>query len=74
MLPIRCFTCSTIIGNRQIFYEQQMKEISNDPNIDEEEKLALKTKLVNSFNLKYCCNMRIMTFKNKAEIMKDFKK
>jgi DNA-directed RNA polymerase subunit N (RpoN/RPB10) len=71
MIYLKCPTCGTIIGNRQIIYETKLKEIDNDPNIDEPEKLRQKTKLIDSLELKrYCCRMRIMTFKSKPDTIK----
>lgn len=71
MIYLKCPTCGTIIGNRQIIYESKLEEIDNDPNIDEPEKLEQKTKLVESLELKrYCCKMRVMTFMSKPNIIK----
>ena len=71
MIYIRCPTCGYILGNRQIFYESRMEEIVNNPNIDEDVKLELKTKLVDSLKLKrYCCKVRVMTFKQLTDIIK----
>jgi DNA-directed RNA polymerase subunit N (RpoN/RPB10) len=71
MIYIRCPTCGYIIGNRQILYESRMEEINNNPNTDDDIKLELKTKLVESLNLKrYCCKVRVMTFKQLTDIIK----
>ena len=71
MIYLRCPTCGTVIGNRQIPYELQLQEIDNNPNIDEPERLTQKTRLIESMELKrYCCKMRIMTFKSKPIIIK----
>ena len=71
MIYLKCPTCGTIIGNRQIPYEAKLQEIDNNPNIDETEKLDQKNKLVESLELKrYCCKMRIITFKSMPLIIK----
>ena len=71
MIYLKCPTCGTVIGNRQIIYEAKLKEIDNNPNIDEDAKLEQKNKLINSLELKrYCCKMRIMTFKSMPLIIK----
>ena len=71
MIYLRCPTCAYIIGNRQIHYETKLFEIDNNPNIDEEEKLNQKNKLVESLELKrYCCKMRVITFKSKPLTIK----
>jgi DNA-directed RNA polymerase subunit N (RpoN/RPB10) len=71
MIYLRCPTCGTILGNRQIMYDKGLEEIESNPNNDEKQKLELKTKLVESLELKrYCCKMRVITYKNKTEIFK----
>lgn len=71
MIYLKCPTCGTVIGNRQIPYEAALTEIDNNPNIDEPERLAQKTKLIDSLELKrYCCKMRVMTFKSKPLTIK----
>jgi len=70
MIYMRC-PCGYILGNRQIFYESRMEEIVNNPNTDDDVKLELKTKLVESLKLKrYCCKVRVMTFKQLTDIVK----
>lgn len=67
---IRCPSCSHLLGHIEIIYETKMNEINSDPNISESVKLELQTKLLKSFNLNYCCNMRIKTTKNLTELIK----
>jgi DNA-directed RNA polymerase subunit N (RpoN/RPB10) len=68
---MKCPTCGTVIGNRQIIYEAKLKEIENNPNIDEDAKLEQKNKLINNLELnRYCCKMRVMTFKSMPLIIK----
>lgn len=71
MIYMKCPTCGTIIGNRQIIYEATLNEIENNPNLDEDAKLEQKNKLINGLELKrYCCKMRVMTFKSMPLIIK----
>ena len=71
MIYLKCPTCGYILGNRQIIYDQGLEKIESNPNNDEEKKLKLKQELVNSLELKrYCCTMRVITYKNKTEIIK----
>lgn len=71
MIYLKCPTCGYILGNRQRVYEQGLEEIESNPNNDEEKKLELKQKLVESLKLpRYCCTMRVITYKNKTEIIK----
>jgi DNA-directed RNA polymerase subunit N (RpoN/RPB10) len=71
MIYIRCPSCGYILGNRQMLYEAKLDEIVSNPNLDEDAKLDLKTKLVDSLKLKrYCCKMRVITFKQLTDIVK----
>jgi DNA-directed RNA polymerase subunit N (RpoN/RPB10) len=71
MIYLKCPSCGYIIGNRQIVYESKLDEIMNNPNTDDDEKLVLKTQLVDSLDVKrYCCKMRIITFKQLTDIIK----
>jgi len=71
MIYLRCPSCGYILGNRQILYENGLNEIESNLNNDEQTKLELKNKLVESLDIKrYCCKMRVITYKNKAEIFK----
>jgi len=63
MIYIRCPSCSTILGNRQYEYDKKIEEIEANPDLNEDEKKELKTKLVNSLGLENpCCKMRIITY------------
>ena len=44
--------------------------IFNKEYLNEIEKLELQSKLLKSFNLNYCCNMRIKTYKKLSEFIK----
>ena len=71
MIYLKCTTCGYILGNRQKMYDMGLEEIESNPNNDEQTKLELKNKLVESLKLKrYCCKMRVITYKNKTEIFK----
>jgi DNA-directed RNA polymerase subunit N (RpoN/RPB10) len=71
MIYIRCPSCGYILGNRQMLYEAKLDEIVSNPNLDEDAKLDLKTKLVDNLKLKrYCCKMRVITFKQLTDIVK----
>ena len=71
MLYVRCPTCGNILANRIKPYEEKLKEIDDNPNNDEQTKLELKEVLVNSLEIeRYCCRMRLITYKDKTEIFK----
>jgi DNA-directed RNA polymerase subunit N (RpoN/RPB10) len=70
MIYIKCPSCGLLLGNRQMVYEKGLDEINSNPNTDNDKKLELKTKLVESLGLnRYCCKMRVMTYKNMPEII-----
>lgn len=70
MIYVKCPSCGFLIGNRQMIYEKGLDEIYSDPNTSNEKKLELKTKLIDSLEIKrYCCKMRVITFKQLTEIV-----
>lgn len=70
MIYIKCPSCGYLLANRQMIYEKGLDEIYSDPNTDNDKKLELKTKLIESLKIKkYCCKMRVITFKNLPEIV-----
>jgi DNA-directed RNA polymerase subunit N (RpoN/RPB10) len=71
MLYVICPTCGMELANRIKPYEEGLREIEDNPNNDEQLKLELKEKLVNSLEIeRYCCRMRLITYKDKTEIFK----
>lgn len=68
---LKCPSCNYLLGNRQVFYEKELEIIESDNNTTESQKLDLKKKLVEKLELpRYCCRMRVMTFKSKTTIFK----
>ena len=53
MIPIRCFTCNTILAKREI-----IKDLKEDPK-----------KCFENHKLKYCCRMILLTMTNMNEII-----
>lgn len=71
MIYLRCPSCNMVIGNRQQDYEQGLRTIEDNPNLTDETKLELKTKLIDSLELtRYCCKMRVITFIQLTDIIK----
>ena len=71
MIYLRCPSCNKVIGNRQQTYEQGLIQIEDNPNLTDEAKLELKTKLIESLEVsRYCCKMRIITFIQLTDIIK----
>lgn len=74
MLYLLCPTCKERLGSVQIQYETVLEKICRDEElgkINEEEAKKLKSELIMAFNLnRYCCTMRLMTFKQLINIVK----
>jgi DNA-directed RNA polymerase subunit N (RpoN/RPB10) len=70
MLYLKCPSCRELLANRQLIYEAGMNEICNS-NDDEKVKDEKKTELLDRMNLKrYCCRMRLMTYRKLIDIVK----
>lgn len=61
MIYITCPTCGFCIGSIADDYENGKRQICNNPNTSSEEKENQIQELIKSFELRYCCNSRIMT-------------
>lgn len=74
MLYLKCPSCKKNLGDKQIQYETILNRICKDEemgNISTEEANKLKSKLILSFEFeRYCCNTRIMTYKQLINIVK----
>jgi DNA-directed RNA polymerase subunit N (RpoN/RPB10) len=65
MLYISCPTCNYFLGQKIIDYETQKNKICSMPNITTEEKDNLLSNLILNLGLRrYCCKMRIMSYKD----------
>lgn len=65
MLYSTCPTCGYFLGQKIIEWETKSKEICDNPKLSKEEKEKLKEKLLNDLKLRrYCCRMRIMSYKD----------
>lgn len=71
MLYYRCPSCRTILGNKQIPFEEGIKKICDDINLSEKEKDQSKADLLNElYVINPCCRMRILSYIKKVEIVK----
>ena len=71
MLYLTCPTCQgSILSFIQLEFDEKKKKICDNPNISEEEISKQISKLIISYGLRPCCNMRLQTFVNQAEIIK----
>ena len=69
MLYIICPTCGYFIGQKGITYEENKEKICNNPELTIAVKEQELSKLLLSLKLRrYCCKMRVMTYK---DIVKD---
>jgi DNA-directed RNA polymerase subunit N (RpoN/RPB10) len=65
MLYITCPTCGYFLGQKTIKYEQGKEAICSNPKLTQEEKEKELSKLLLSLGLRrYCCKMRMMTYKD----------
>ena len=65
MLYITCPTCGYFLGQKNLEYEEDKQKICDNPNISTEEKEKEISKLLLSLGLRrYCCKMRMMTYKD----------
>ena len=68
MLYITCPTCGYFLGLKTIEYEQKKEKICFNPNLTSEQKEDELSKLLKDLKLRrYCCKMRVMTYKDLAD-------
>ena len=65
MLYSTCPTCGTFIGLKTFKFELEHEKICNNPKLNKKEKSDSIEKLIKSLNFRrYCCSMRMMTYKD----------
>jgi DNA-directed RNA polymerase subunit N (RpoN/RPB10) len=65
MLYSTCPTCGYFISQKIIEWETKSKVICDNPNYTKEEKEKLKEELLKTIKLRrYCCRMRLMSYKD----------
>ncbi len=76
MLYLKCPTCRNLLGNKQLYFEQKMDEICKDCDMKkitfeeaEEKKMELVNFLIPNKH-RYCCKMRLMTYRKIIEFVK----
>lgn len=70
MLYVTCPTCGTFLGNKTLQFETKKEKICSNPKFDQEQQGKEIQKLLQSLKLRrYCCRMRMMTYKNQVEII-----
>ena len=63
IIPVKCFTCGMILGNKWNIYTEEMKKINENDKLSDEEKTQKQINLFeNKLNCKkYCCRNILMT-------------
>jgi len=65
MLYISCPTCGYFLGQKTLEYENGKQAICSNPKLTPEQKEQELSKLLLGLKLRrYCCKMRMMTFKD----------
>ena len=73
MSYIKCPTCNRMLGDKVIPYEIGMKKICGHPTMSTEQMEKEKMKLLESLKIphdRYCCKMRLMTYRDLVAIVK----
>lgn len=71
MLYLKCPSCKNILGNKQIPFKKDLKEICEDTKLSESQKNKKKEQLLNKYGLeKYCCRMRMLSYTPLIDIVK----
>ncbi len=76
MLYLKCPTCRNLLGNKQLYFEQKMDEICKDCDMKkltfeegEKKKMELVDFLIPNQD-RYCCRMRLLTYRKLIEFVK----
>jgi DNA-directed RNA polymerase subunit N (RpoN/RPB10) len=65
MLYLTCPTCGYFLGQKTVEWETKSEEICNNHKLSYEEKEKKKQELLLSLKLpRYCCRMRMMSYKD----------
>ena len=70
MLYLTCPTCGYFLGQKTTMYEKGKETICANPQTSKSDKEEAISKLLLSLKLRrYCCKMRIMTYKDIVHII-----
>jgi DNA-directed RNA polymerase subunit N (RpoN/RPB10) len=65
MLYMTCPTCGFFLGQKTIEYETKKQEICSNPKLSKQQREKEISTLLKSLGLqRYCCRMRMMTYKD----------
>ena len=71
IIPVRCFTCGNLVGNKWEIYKEEMKKINENNKLSEEDKTTETIKMFEEkLKLKrYCCRMLLTSTVDMTEII-----
>ena len=69
MLYPKCPSCKTILANKQLIFEAEMKKIC-EKKLSDDQQDKLKRELLDKLELKrYCCRQRMLTYTDLIDII-----
>ena len=69
MLYSKCPTCGHSLAEYQVPYETKEKLIKDNPALTITEKQKQVAELIKNFELRYCCNSRVMSYIRNVELI-----
>lgn len=71
MQYIVCPSCETLLADKQLIFNNGLKEITEDTKLTDEIKDKKKVELLNSLGLtRYCCRSRVLGYLDIVKIVK----
>jgi len=79
IIPVRCFTCGKVLGNKWMKYQEKLKELEKDEGREPDEKQAnlvanfdqkLRGKILDELNIeRICCRRHMLSHTDIIEII-----
>ena len=67
MLYMTCPTCGKLLAQIVLDFEKQKMDICNNPELYNQRHELISALITNMTNLRYCCKMRIMSYKDLSQ-------
>lgn len=65
-----CPTCQNLLADKQLKYEDELEKICNNTKSSNEQKQALKKKMLDDLGLtRYCCRMRMVSYLDQVKLI-----
>ncbi len=65
-----CPTCQNLLADKQLKYEDELEKICNNTKSSNEQKQALKKKILDDLGLtRYCCRMRMVSYLDQVKLI-----